>query len=374
VLLTASFSFSFINLRKGGTSMKQILTLFLIALLVSGCQTSPILHLSSTIDFRNHVSFSWANIDNAEGFEIRREGKLIGRTGPNETGYMDINTDKGLICENTYTYTVTPIGAGMEGATIPVTTGTCPPKSRMALVIGNSVYEESGKLNNPRNDAIEVDKQLKTLDFDVKLLLDQNRQEMQMAIEEFGQRLSRSQGEDIAFFYYSGHGYGAKDDANYLIPVNDKNLDGYNLGGRDKSKTDDDNAVSDKVILAQMDHHNKKGINIVVLDACRNNDSNKKLNSKGFYRAGLETNFGDYKSGVVVGLATAPGKIVPSSYRRYSLYTEKLITALKDSSSKPLKNMFRKVEDGVKSASKGKQTPETIFGSVGNNICLGICF
>jgi hypothetical protein len=357
-------------------SMKQILILFSIALLVSTCSSTPSqLRSSASIDNRNHVFLSWTNIDNAKGFEIRRDGKLIGRTGPNETGYTDINTNRGLICENTYVYTITPIGAaGVEGAFIPITTGICPPRNRIALVIGNSNYEKSNYLDNPHNDASAVAEKLRKLGFDVELLLDQKSKEMQMAVEEFGQRLGSSQDEDFGFFYYSGHGYGAENEANYLIPIDDKNLDGYNLGGTDQKETNDDNAISDKLVLVKMDHYNKKGINIAVLDACRDNPP---LGNKGFFRTGLETHYGNYISNVVVGFATRAGKVIPNRNHRYSLYTEKLLEALEKSSHKPLINMFQEVEEAVQMTSHGRQTPEHIFFAEGGDkvsySCLGAC-
>jgi hypothetical protein len=340
--------------------MKQILTLFLIALWVSSCSTpSPLRPSVKNIDYRNHVSLSWENIDNAEGFEIKREGKLIGITGPNDTGYTDINTDGGLFCENTYTYTVTPIGAGMDSATIPVTTGICPPKNRIALVIGNSHYERNKDLDNPYNDVSAMAERLEQLGFKVLFLHDGTHEEMQNAIKGFGQNLYDSNGADFGFFYYSGHGQ--RNGANYLLPVNDYNLDDSTLS--------DDNAVSDNFLLKQMDDYNKKGINIAVLDACRDNS----IGSKGFKRPGLTPHFGDYQSSVVVGFADEPGATIPNRHSsRYSLYTEKLLEALGNSSHKLLTEMFNEVEEKVNKASDGRQKPETIYGSLGD-ICLGTC-
>jgi uncharacterized caspase-like protein len=187
---------------------------------------------------------------------------------------------------------------------------------------------------------------------------------MLAAVEKFGQSLNESQGTDIGLFYYSGHGHGDYDKGYYLIPIDDSDLEGHNLEGK---------TVSDKTILTQMDHYNKgKGINIVMLDACRDNPPFGKK-GMGFFRTGLETH---YQSHIVVGFAAELGKTVSDRHNNtYSLYTEKLLEALEDSSSKPLKNMFRKVEKEVEIASNGMQIPETIFfGLVGDNICLGTCF
>jgi uncharacterized caspase-like protein len=233
---------------------------------------------------------------------------------------------------------------------------------KTALVIGNSNYGESNDLDNPRNDAGAVADKLEELGFKVSLLLDQNSQDMQMAIEEFGQRLNESQGTDIGLFYYSGHST-YQGDTNYLVPINDSKIDGNNL---------DDKAVSDKAILAQMDHYNRNGTNIFILDTCHDG-SHSGLKTKSLTKTGLDPRFFS-SSNMAIIFANTSGEIQPC--RRdgdYSLYTEKLLEVLDEASDKSLKEMFGEAHKLVLMASEGKQRPFYLFGSMNNDICFGTC-
>jgi hypothetical protein len=75
---------------------------------------------------------------------------------------------------------------------------------RLALIIGNGDYSEIGRLKNPVNDAEDMRKTLKELQFDVIFLKDaKDKREMKNAVREFGEKLK---GSTIGLFYYSGHG------------------------------------------------------------------------------------------------------------------------------------------------------------------------
>ena len=57
--------------------------------------------------------------------------------------------------------------------------------SRIALVIGNSEYQNVGKLNNPKNDAIDIETVLNKLNFDVTRILDADLNSIQESINIF---------------------------------------------------------------------------------------------------------------------------------------------------------------------------------------------
>ena len=76
-------------------------------------------------------------------------------------------------------------------------------QKRLALVIGNSNYDES-PLNNPVNDALLIAKTLKELNFDV--ILDTNlpsKSDFEAKVIEFGDKRADY---DVGFIYYAGHG------------------------------------------------------------------------------------------------------------------------------------------------------------------------
>ena len=86
--------------------------------------------------------------------------------------------------------------------------------TRTALVIGNSNYK-TAPLKNPVNDARDMAKTLRGLNFDVIEKLNAGKRDMVLAIDEFYKRLKRA---DVGVFYFAGHGMQSHG-VNYLIPV-----------------------------------------------------------------------------------------------------------------------------------------------------------
>lgn len=131
-------------------------------------------------------------------------------------------------------------------------------EQRVALVIGNGRYQHIATLVNPPNDAADMAAALKKDGFTVTHLTDASRKAMEQAVRAFGNSLRNP--DAIGMFCYSGHGAQAGG-ANYLIPVDADMQDADELAY---------NAVDAESILAKMRSAGNK-INIVVLDACRDN-------------------------------------------------------------------------------------------------------
>ena len=133
--------------------------------------------------------------------------------------------------------------------------------TRTALVVGNGAYAgELPALRNPVNDARLMARTLRALGFEVRLVENAHEDELESAVVEFGDALrSRGQG-GVGLFYYAGHGVQWQG-ANYLIPV------GAKVGSERHLRT---RAVSAELILEEMGDA-PTALNIVVLDACRDN-------------------------------------------------------------------------------------------------------
>ena len=129
-------------------------------------------------------------------------------------------------------------------------------EQRIALVIGNAAYRVD-PLDNPVNDARLVAASLKQAAFDVTLAENLDRRALLGALRAFGERLNDN---SVAVLYYAGHGLQLRD-RNYLIPIDAeiRSEDEIPLAGIDLT-----------FILARMSAA-KSRINIVILDACRNN-------------------------------------------------------------------------------------------------------
>ncbi len=133
---------------------------------------------------------------------------------------------------------------------------TAAPERRTALVIGNSAYS-SWPLKNPVNDAAAVSAQLQELGFTVILKRNANLRVMKDALADFGNRLKQG---GVGLFYYSGHGLHIGG-VNYLVPVEER----INQAADFMHETMDLGKVINEMANAN------NGLNVVILDACRNN-------------------------------------------------------------------------------------------------------
>jgi len=130
-------------------------------------------------------------------------------------------------------------------------------EKRLALVIGNSNYDSIAKLVNPVNDAKLIAKTLDSLDFEVILATDLDEENFMIKIIEFR---NKRKNYDVGFVYYAGHGIQI-DGENYLLPVNKK----FDEEWKVKKDAINVNDVMD-YLTASTDE-----VNILILDACRNN-------------------------------------------------------------------------------------------------------
>jgi uncharacterized caspase-like protein len=207
---------------------------------------------------------------------------------------------------------------------------------RLALVIGNSAYQ-SRPLNNPRNDADDVSKALKGTGFEVIDLRDATLPQMRLATRQFGERLMSN---DVGLVYYSGHGIEVKG-KNYFIPVN-----------ADIKSSDEvaDQALDVSLILAKMDSA-KKGVNILIVDACRDDPFGRSYRSNSRGLAAM-----DAPQGTIIAYATSPGNVASDGTGRNSPYTRNLVKAMQ-TPNLPVELMFKEVRRAVRQETKNQQTP-----------------
>ena len=101
-----------------------------------------------------------------------------------------------------------------EGWDEPVNEPALSRRAKTALVIGNAGYKSS-PLDNPVNDAKDIEKKLSGYGFDVTLITNAGKREMERAIRNFGKKLRKG---GVGLFYYAGHGIQIEG-VNYLIPI-----------------------------------------------------------------------------------------------------------------------------------------------------------
>ena len=213
--------------------------------------------------------------------------------------------------------------------------------ARVALVVGNGAYApEIGKLKNPTSDAQLMADTLKGLGFDVALVTDADQKAMKRAIRDFGQKLRETGPNGIGLFYYAGHGVQV-DGENFLLPV----------GAEIQAEGDVElEAVSAASILSQMQFAGN-AVNLVFLDACRNNPLTRSFRSgtRGLARV-------DAPRGSFVGYSTAPGDVSVDGESGNSPYALALVEEL-NTPGTSIEEAHRAVRGKVLAATNQRQTP-----------------
>ena len=218
--------------------------------------------------------------------------------------------------------------------------------SRVALVIGNGAYTTAPPLKNPPNDARDMAATLKTLGFDVSSGVNLSQREMKRLIREFGQKL-KSGGNGL--FYYAGHGVQARG-RNYIIPI-DADI---------QSEADvEDSGVDVGLVLNYMDDA-QNGLNIVILDACRNNPFSRSFRSASEGLAQV-----DAPTGTLIAYATAPGRVAADGAGENGLYTAELLKAMR-LPGLTATDMFMQVRAEVMKRTGNKQVPWEASSLVGS--------
>jgi uncharacterized caspase-like protein len=214
---------------------------------------------------------------------------------------------------------------------------------RIALVIGNANYADEMKLANPANDAALISGTLEQVGFQVILVTDATQKQMQRAIVDFGDRLAKAGPDAVGLFYYAGHGL-QLGGQNYLVPTDadisrevDVEIDG----------------VSADLVLRQMAYADSR-VNIVILDACRNNplarDFRSVAASQGF--AEIRTK----PKGTFISYSTAPGEVAVDGNDGHSPFAEALAGAMQ-LPGLDLPEVFQRVRERVLAATEERQTP-----------------
>jgi Caspase domain/Putative peptidoglycan binding domain len=168
---------------------------------------------------------------------------------------------------------------------------------RVAFVVGNGAYKNVTQLPNPPIDAKAMAGVLRNAGFDVVEGINLTRDKMTERLLEFGKK---TQGADVAVFFYAGHGI-AVDGTNYLLPVDAdiKSEMDVKLG----------NAINVDLTLDQTMSDSK--VKLVFLDACRDNPFAAKIKAGASTRSvSVQTGLAEMKSGegTLIAFATGPGQ------------------------------------------------------------------
>ena len=227
------------------------------------------------------------------------------------------------------------VATGHVDAQAPSETGRL--DKRVALVIGNAAYAV-GRLNNPILDARAMAESLRTLGFEVLARENLTYRDMRRAVAEFGERVTAG---GVGLFYYSGHGVQVSG-KNFLVPV-DADI-------KNERYVAAETVDADSVLLQLQEA--KTRVNIVILDACRDNPFAGRFRS---LARGLA--FMDVPAGTYVAYATAPGSVAEDGEPgQHGIYTSELLKALREPGLR-IEDVFMRVRIAVQTRTQQRQNP-----------------
>ncbi|GAA4823975.1 caspase family protein [Algivirga pacifica] len=211
-------------------------------------------------------------------------------------------------------------------------------KKRVALIIGNANYTGVAHLGeNPINDANDMAAALRSIDFEVILETNADLNGMNEAVRTFARK---SREADVALFYFAGHGMQI-DQVNYLLPI------GVNI--KDKHDVAFE-CISVEKVQKVIENTKPDRMNLIVLDACRNNPFRS-------WQRGGETGLAGMTppSGTLIAFSTSPGSTAANGVGRNGLYTGELIKQLRV--PQRIEDVFINTRIKVEEKSGGKQSP-----------------
>jgi hypothetical protein len=215
-------------------------------------------------------------------------------------------------------------------------------QKRIALVIGNSAYRYTRRLDNPRNDATDIGGALKRLGFQVIEGFDLDRVGLDAKIRDFTAHL---RGASVGVFFYAGHGLHVAGQ-NYLVPV-DARLAGVPALDTELVRLD----------LVHRTMEREAPTNILFFDACRDGplpDARAMGTRSAEIGRGLATVQGG--AGTLISFSTQPGTIALDGKGRNSPYSAALARQLA-ASHEDLGAMLIAIRNDVMRETDNKQVP-----------------
>ncbi len=212
-------------------------------------------------------------------------------------------------------------------------------EQRVALVIGNSNYQNAPQLQNPDNDARSIAQFLNSAGFEVVAATNLTQNDMLRVVQDFSAKVASRGPNAVAMVYYAGHGVQLAGE-NYLVPVDAKV----------SSQTDlVNNSVRLVDVMSTLETIPSR-MRIVILDACRNNPF-PIVND-----AGRGLAIVDAPNGSIVGYSTAPGAEAQDGTGGHSPYTQAFLNVAREPNV-PIEQLFKRVRLEVNQTTSGAQIP-----------------
>ena len=239
------------------------------------------------------------------------------------------------------------LGMAIAGLVVLAGQGLARAEKRVALVIGNGAYDNTSQLANPPNDAADMANALTGLGFDVVKVINGQKLEMERALRAFAKALDAA---DVALFFYAGHGLQV-DGRNYMVPTN----------AAIESEQDLLFEAVDLGLPVNLMETSGARVNLVILDACRNNPLARSL-ARSIRASGRATPVGNGlaeiagAAGTLIAFATKPGATAADGEGRNSPFTSALLRWIATPGIE-VRSMFGRVRETVFSETGKRQIP-----------------
>jgi len=230
---------------------------------------------------------------------------------------------------------------------------------RYAYVIGNTDYQYLPRLRNPSNDAIAIASSLKQVGFTLfeeEPRINLSNQSLHDELVRFSQSVST---DSVALFYYAGHGF-QWNEHNFLAGIDTpttlqlSNSDSRGIGIAripDEARTNGHQLPVFRVDeLSAYLNASASILNIIILDACRNNPFPSRSNF------GTSLARVDAPSRTLISYSTQPGNVALDGAGNNSPYTDALVKAIATPNATVLE-VFNTTGLEVQEETRGVQIP-----------------
>src|SRR5262245_17087477 len=224
-------------------------------------------------------------------------------------------------------------------------------KSRLALIIGNGHYPDAAApLNQPINDARALTSTLRQSGFDVDVVEDASKDDMQRAI---GRLKSKIKAESVVMLFFGGYGIQAGRES-FMIPVDAR------IWKEGDVKRE---GISVESVLDNIREMGAKA-KLVVLDASRRNPYERRFRSFSHGLAPISA-----PDNALILTSATPGKVVDDSKGQNSVLVSELLNNLGKEGA-GVESVFNKTRVAISRASDGEQVP-SVSSSLTDEIRIG---
>jgi uncharacterized caspase-like protein len=224
--------------------------------------------------------------------------------------------------------------------------------SKVALVIGNGHYPDANApLAQPINDARALTSALRGNGFDVDVVEDASRDDMNRAVTRLKSKIKR---DSVVMLFFGGYGVQVGRES-YMIPVDAaiwKESDVRRQG------------VSIEAVLEVMKQQGARA-KLVVVDASRRNPYERRF--RAFSHGLAPINAPD--NALILTSAT-PGKVADDSEGQHSVLMSELLNNL-NAEAGGVETLFNKTRVAISRASDGEQVP-SVSSSLAEDVRLGV--